>query len=118
MEYTLFEGTGRSKLNLQAVEMGNGIVVRIFNENPHLGSIAVSEFDDRSQRTSVSMITRLGHKDDILAQKAAYSITKHIHRPACVIVGVHLSNITEEEISRIISVNDTLIEKFLNLFKS
>ena len=118
MEYTLTERTGRTQLHLQASEMGEGIVIRIFNENPHIGAIAVGEYDNKSGRTSVSMITRLGHKDDVLAHTSAYKVTKSTHRSTCVIAGVHLPDATEEEIQKFVMTNDLLITKLLDQFKS
>ena len=53
-------------------------------------------------RSSVAVITRLEHKDDSVAQKAAYLISKHLKEPVCVIAGVHVDNLTRAEISKIL----------------
>ena len=46
----------------------------IYNKNAHVGAVAIGEYDNEDERASVSMITRLRHKDDAIAQKAAYLI--------------------------------------------
>ena len=108
-EYKLTKGQGRASINLYAKRLGNDLVVFIYNENAHVGAVAVGEYDYNEDRTSTSVITRLGHKDDAIAQKAAYLISKHTKRPSCVIAGVHLEDITEEEIRKLIKDTDSLV---------
>ncbi|MDP2731223.1 MAG: hypothetical protein Q8O55_12195 [Dehalococcoidales bacterium] len=112
--YGITKGEGRTKVSLSVTYMGSVPVVSIYNENPHLGAVAVGEYDDKSGRTSVSVLTRLGHKDDAIAQKSAYLISKSIKGPSCVIAGIHLDDITEEEIGKFMDNADLLVNDFLN----
>jgi len=107
-KYTLSKGAGRTKVNLAASRMGSDLVVRIYNENAHIGAVAVGEYDDREKRTSCSVITRLGHKDDTVAQEAARSISRRTKWTVCVVVGIHLDRITAAEI-------DSILENARNL---
>ena len=95
-KYELTRGEGRTKVSLSAHHMGNDLIVFIYNINAHLGAVAVGEYDHHQKRASTSVFTRLGHKDDTIAQKAAYLISKSTKRPACVVAGIHLDNITRE----------------------
>jgi gallate decarboxylase subunit D len=113
MEYRSSRGEERLEVSLQASDMGNDLVVLIFNQAAHIGAVAVGEFDFEHNRASVSVVTRLGHKDDALAQKAAYLISKNSRRPVCVIAGVHLDDITPEEISSLMQNSTALIEDFI-----
>jgi hypothetical protein len=90
MEYNLSRGEGRSQVSLNAVTFGSDLLVQIFNVNAHIGAVAIGEFDFKNVRASVSVITRLGHKDDAMAQKAAYLICKSTRKTVCVVAGVHL----------------------------
>ena len=117
-EHELTTGEGRTKLSLSMQSLGDDLVVSIYNENAHIGAVSVGEYDDGHDRTSVSVITRLGHKDDALAQKAAYLISKHTKRPSCVIAGVHLDDITPEEIQKFLENADSLVDDFLKLWDS
>jgi hypothetical protein len=101
-KYELTGGEGRTRVKLTASSLGDSLIVTIYNENAHLGAVAVGEYDHEHARASVSVMTRLGHKDDAIAQKAAYLIAKSTKRPVCVIAGVHLDNITKEEIDKIL----------------
>ena len=95
--YELTKGEGRAKVSLSAYHMGSDLVVSIYNQNAHVGAVALGEYDYKEGRASCSLLTRLGHKDDIVAQKAAYLISKHTKSPVCVIAGIHIHNITRGE---------------------
>jgi len=110
-ELKLVKGKGRTKVVLNAREMGNGLVIFIYNENAHIGAIALGEYDVASRRVSTSVMTRLGHKDDAIAQRAAYLVSKSTHKPSCVIAGVHLDNIIESEIGEILDNAESLISE-------
>ena len=112
-KFHLTRGKGRTKISLLAHSMGHDLVVCIFNKNAHLGAMAVGEYDHAGKRTSISVITRLGHKDDVIAEKAAYLISKHAKSPSCVIAGVHLDNITDEEIQKVLDNASLLVDELL-----
>ena len=112
-EHEITRGSGRTIVNLLAQALGDNLTVFIYNKNAHIGAVAVGEYDHRENRASTSVITRLGHKDDVIAQKAAYLISKQTKRPSCVIVGVHLDNITGEEIQKLLDNADSLVKDFL-----
>jgi anaerobic glycerol-3-phosphate dehydrogenase len=78
------------------------------------GAVAMGDYDYGHQRGSVSLITRLGHKDDALAREAAYLLSKSTRRPVCVIAGVHLDDITGEEIDEILANTRTAISEIIN----
>jgi len=109
----LTKGEGRTEVNFSACFMGNDLIVCIYNGKAHIGAVAVGEYDHVEGRTSISVITRLGHKDDVIARKAAYLISRHIKGPSCVIAGVHLNGITEEEIQKLLENTDSLVKNFL-----
>jgi hypothetical protein len=108
----LSEGTGRTKVTLSAQSIGKDLIVRIFNANGHLGAVAVADYSHAENRASNSVITRLGHKDDAIACRAAYNLCKRLRAPVCVIAGIHLDNITGEEIDTITQNCDKLVGKF------
>lgn len=85
----------------------------LFNENPHLGAIAVGEYCRSEQRTSCSVITRPGHKDDVIA-----AISQVTQQPVCVMAGIHLDDILFAEIRMIKDHCDILVKKLLELIKN
>lgn len=113
MDKIFSRGEGRLHVSLRASAIGNDWLVHIFNANAHVGAVAVGEYDIKTERTSVSVITRLGHKDDAIAQKAAYLIGKATHKTVCVVAGVHLDNIAEVEILQLTENALGAVEDFL-----
>ncbi len=112
-KYGLTKGEGRTKVSLTANYVGDDLVLYIYNDNAHVGAVAVGEYDHSERRVSTSVITRLGHKDDALAQRAAHAISKAIKGPVCVIAGVHLDEITNEEIDRLLENTAILVDEFI-----
>lgn len=100
-------------MSLLAYHMGSDFVVCIYNENAHVGAVAVGDYCHEEKRASVSVITRLGHKDDVLAQEAAHAISKATRKPVCVIAGVHLDGITRQEIDEIVKNSRKVVDKLI-----
>lgn len=107
-------GSGRTKVFLAWDRMGEGITIRIFNEGSHIGAVAVGEYCASENRTSGSVITRLGHKDDIIALTAAHRISKQMKTTSCVIVGIHLDHITLPEIDTIQQHCNILVNELID----
>jgi hypothetical protein len=103
VEYQLTKGEGRAKIDVAVDSMGSDLVVRIYNQDAHVGAVAIGDYDHEHERASVSLITRLGHKDDVVAKEAAYLLSKSMRRSVCVVAGVHVDDITAEEIDKILA---------------
>jgi len=115
IEYKLTKGEGRATVNVTVDNLGSDLLVRIYNQNAHIGAVAIGDYDSEHERASVSVITRLGHKDDALAKEAAYLLSKSTRRPVCVVAGVHLDNITRKEIDEILVNTRTAISEVINV---
>ncbi|MFC1906891.1 hypothetical protein ACFLW8_02240 [Chloroflexota bacterium] len=111
--YRASRGRGRTRVSLWADYMGNDLVVCIYNEGAHLGAVAVAEYDFKEERACSSVITRLGHRDDEVAKKQAHIIARQTKKPVCVIAGIHLDDITQEEIVKILAEVDRMISGFI-----
>ena len=96
------EGEGRTQVSMSVNRIGEDLVVCLFNDAGHIGAVAVADYNEQDNQVSVSVITRFGHREDALASDAARSICKAVRRPVCVIAGIHLDDITKEEISKIL----------------
>jgi hypothetical protein len=115
VECELTKGEGRARVSVTADSMGSDLVVRIYNQNAHMGAVAVGDYDSEHKRASVSVVTKLGHKDDALAGEAAYLLSRSIRRPVCVIAGVHLDNITREEVDKILANTKIAISEIIDV---
>ena len=103
------EGEGRTKVGMSVNRIGGDLIVCLFNEAGHIGAVAVADYREEENRASVSVITRLGHMEDTLASDAARRLCKAVRRPVCVIAGIHLDNITKDEIAEIVKNCEKLI---------
>ena len=113
-EFSLGRGEGRTRIELLAQYLGSDLIVCIYNENAHLGAVAVGEYNHEEGRASSSVITRSGHRDDEIAKRQAHLIARHTREAVCVIAGIHLDNITKKEIDEIVSQADGLVTELLN----
>lgn len=100
------------RISLSNHSIGNDLIVCLFNECGHIGAVAVAEYCIEEDRSSTSVLTRYGHKEDAVASRAAHQLCKALKKPVCAIVGIHLDNITAEEIAQITQNCDTLVEEF------
>ena len=112
--YTSSIGEGNTLVKISACQMGEELAVFIYNENAHIGAVAVSEYDHANNRASTSIITRLGHKDDTIAQRAAYLLSNYTKKAVCVIAGIHVDKITRAEIEQIVTNSNKLVEDFID----
>jgi hypothetical protein len=117
LQWLLEAGEGRTKVSLAAGRMGKGILVLLDNEASHIGAVAVSEFDHKENRASISVMTLLGHKDDTVAYQAAHEICRKLRVPVCVVAGIHLDNISAEEIQGIIENAREAVRKLLKFLE-
>jgi hypothetical protein len=115
VEYQLTKGEGRAKIDVAVDSMGSDLVVRIYNQDAHVGAVAIGDYDHEHERASVSLITRLGHKDDVVAKEAAYLLSKSMRRPVCVVAGVHVDDITAEEIDKILANTRTAVGEIIDV---
>jgi gallate decarboxylase subunit D len=110
VDLKLTRGEGRTRVCLDAQYLGPDMVVYLFNEGAHIGAVAIGEYAAEYDRVSVSILTRVGHKDDIIAQRAAHAISHFTHRPVCVVAGVHLDNIDGAEIEQLVDNSAKIVE--------
>ena len=103
------EGEGRTQVSMSVNRIGEDLIVCFFNEAGHIGATAVAEYCEKENRATVSVITRPGHREDALASDAARRICKAVRRPVCVIAGIHLDDITKDEIAEILENCENLI---------
>ena len=104
-------------MQLLAYYMGKELVVCLFNGNAHLGAIAVGEYDPVSGRASTSVITRTGHKDDAVAAEAAHTIAKATRNAVCVMAGIHIDNVTPQEIQQVVENCREIITNLVNVLQ-
>ncbi len=110
----LRKSSGPVKLELKAAAIGHDLLVVITGGESHLGAVAVGGFATRSY---VSVITMPGHKDDCIATEAASRIAEHLKRACAVLVGIHLTNPSKEQITTVVKDALALVDRMIEDLK-
>ncbi len=102
------------ELELEAAVVGRDLLVLITGGDAHLGAVAVGGF---SKRSYASVITVPGHKDDCIAKEAASRIADHLKRACAVVVGIHLTGPSKEQIDSVVKDALTLVDNMIEALK-
>lgn len=97
----LIRGRARTEVTLKAERFGSDFIVCLANGSAHVGAVAVADYDGAHATATVSVITRPGHKEDLVARNAAYRISKAFRMPVCVVAGIHLEKASRDEIRKL-----------------
>lgn len=115
---------GRVDILLVCIPMGDDLCIVITGgKRPHLGAVAVSQTrtslkDKINLSASTSVMALLGHKEDELARDISQKITTHMGINTTVCCGIHLDNITDEELSLVFNITNKLTLRLLDILES
>lgn len=109
---------GRS-LFMKGVRAGRDLNITLSGGDiPHIGAVAVSSIGPalhQPERLTCtdSMIGLSGHKEAELARQVASRLASQLQCTVAVACGIHFNQATAEEISGILKVVDSMVERFL-----
>jgi len=109
----IIQSIGRAKLVLTPRRIGSDHVITLTGGQEHVGAVAVGSYDEITGRASASVITLPGHRDDEIALYGAGRISAAAKTATVFIVGIHLDNITADEITEILGVSKQMIDTFI-----
>ena len=92
---------GRITLLLESHEIGADLFVTLTGGCAHIGAAALATYDPKTQRTTVSVLCAPGHKEEQIALLGARSFCKAFKKTVLFSAGIHLDQITPEEIRAI-----------------
>jgi hypothetical protein len=100
---------------MESVEIGHDLLVTIFGgDEHHIGGVAVAYPTPSHYRSastvSLNSISFPGHKDYVVANSTAVSLSKALDRPIVVTAGIHYDKATSEEIKEIIQTVESLTQ--------
>ena len=85
--------------------IGDDLMISVWGgTKPHIGSISVSVprpglKDGTSMSSTPSVINLIGHKDEVVARKFSEQLAAKFNRNAIATAGVHIDDITENQIN-------------------
>ena len=98
-------GDGIFKVIAEVKFIGDDLMISVWGgTKPHIGSISVSVprpglKDGRSMSSTSSVINLIGHKDEVVARKFSEQLAAKFNRNAIATAGVHIDDITENQIN-------------------
>lgn len=111
--------SGRIKINMKSFDIGEDLCVIISGgDKPHIGCVtlsvprpSLSTHGVTSSTTSV--LNLIGHKDDEAAKYVSHLLSSQLNKNVVVTCGIHVDNITHEEIEMIFDLLKTLADKLI-----
>lgn len=112
---------GRIRINMKSILIGEDLCVIISGgDSPHIGCVTLSIprpslADSSVISATTSVLNLIGHKDDEAARYVSHLLSSKLNKNVVVTCGIHLDNITKEEIKITIELLKELAD---NLIKS
>lgn len=109
----------RSRITVEAVDVpmgGDHCVIVTGGDRPHVGAVALAQSrpslrDPSTVSATTSVLALLGHKEDIVAHRAAERLASALNRNVVVCCGIHVDAITPDEMEFI----DRAVDRFCEL---
>ncbi len=113
MLFKLTRKVSRIEITLEVKKLGEDYLLTLTGGEKHAGAVAVGLFDEKSGRASSSVITLPGHREEQLALDSAKRVSRATGKTSVIIAGIHVDNITLEEIKEIVSATEEMIGNFI-----
>ena len=110
---------GRFKINGFVQKIGQDVLVSIWGgTRPHIGAIGMaiprpSLKNSKRWSATSSILTFIGHKEDIIVKKTSEKLAARLRRNVVVTAGVHWDGITSREIKTIENLTQRLLDQIL-----
>lgn len=103
----------RIEITLEVKKLGEDYLLTLTGGKEHAGAVSVGLFDEKSGRASSSVFTLPGHREEQLALDSARRVSKATGKTTVVVAGIHVDNISLEEIKEIVSTAEEMVENFI-----
>ena len=95
-------GEGRFRVEAELTRCGADLLARISGgERPHIGAVALAQYEPERDSATVSVMTLYGHRDDAVAARSAKRLAAAGKCNAAVSAGVHVDNADAAAIERL-----------------
>lgn len=105
-------------VSCQAVSMGQDYTICVWGgDTPHVGSVVMSvarpSLTGEGTGVTSSVINGMGHKDEYVARKFAEAAATKYNCTVVCTCGIHIDNITKEQLKDVADVCDRLLTRLL-----
>lgn len=107
-------------INCIALKIGNDFNISIYGGDiPHIGAVALGTpvnlpHNINKVTSTASLLTVPGHKEDVITLNYAKLLAKKLNTTVTICCGIHIKNITTQDITNITIATDKLINELLN----
>jgi hypothetical protein len=109
MMIDLTETAGRLTMHLEARRIGKDWNISVFGgDRPHIGAVALAS--PENPETPCQLLCLTNHREGDIAKSLASAMANHFSSAVCVSCGIHLDNITRDEIQMVYII----VEKFIS----
>jgi len=111
-------------LRLCCVRMGEDLCLTLSGgEEEHIGAAAVAQprpslADPARTSATASVITLLGHQEDILARELALKVAGTLNITVCIVCGIHLRHPAPHMLEEMVTASRGLVDAFLEDMRS
>ncbi len=114
--------TGQEQISCEVVQMGKDYTICVWGgDTPHIGSTVMSvarpSLNSADVSVTSSVINGIGHKDEYVARKFAEAVAKKKNCTAVCTCGIHIDNITKEQLLAVEKAGERMLEKILERLK-
>jgi len=106
-------------LRLRWLRMGDDICLTLSGgEREHIGAVAMAQprpglADPARTSATASVITLLGHKEDMLARELSLKVAASLNVAVCVVCGIHVRNPTPDMLDDLVGASHGLVDTLL-----
>jgi hypothetical protein len=111
--FRITKKVSRIEITLDVKKLGEDYLLTLTGGKEHAGAVAVGLFDEKSGRASSSVITLPGHREEQLAMDSAKRVSKATGKTSIVVAGIHVDDISLDEIKEIVSTAEEMVGKFI-----
>lgn len=110
----LKKSAGSLDLRANVTRLGKDLLVTLVGGEVHVGAVALGGFKKRSY---ASVLTVPDHRDDLVAKEAASRISKELKCNCVVIVGIHVTNASKQQVYQIVNTSFELVNELIEAIK-
>ena len=113
------EKFGKYCLYCDLTVMGKDFTLSVYGgEAPHVGSVIMStarpSLTGKGLGVTSSVLNGIGHKDEIIGRRFAESIAKKKNCTVVCSCGIHIDNITEEQLAQVQVAAEKILKRLLD----
>ena len=108
-QFEITRGLFRADVTAQVLQLDEGLHVSVFGgTRPHIGAVSVTSSTGAAETTQFP-----GHKDGVVSDRWAKTLSEAGYRPNVVEAGIHFDHLTEQEIDMVLALTDEILNTVL-----